>query len=402
MRPRFALLLAAVVALLGIALPAAAQATADDGAVVHGVLFFSPTCGHCHKVITEDLPVIYEEHGGAAEVSYDETADPADVAFYLMSNGTLELLLVDVSVEAGSAMFVADSEALGIEQAGVPRLDIANTYLVGSAEIPDRLPGIIEQGISDGGLPWPDIAGIEEALASVPGATAPADAGSGTAANPGDEPAGGDAAEVLPSGANDSVLDRIARDPVGNGLAIAVLTAMIVSVFAVVVLARRDALTEGPIWLVPTLAIVGIAVSVYLASVETSGAEAVCGPVGDCNAVQQSAYASILGVPIGVLGVVGYAALLLGWALAKSTRGRLADWGAVLAAGIGFGGTIFSIYLTFLEPFVIGATCIWCLTSAVAITALLWLTAGPGLRAMRRMGTGGSKPPADERELVYG
>jgi uncharacterized membrane protein len=35
------------------------------------------------------------------------------------------------------------------------------------------------------------------------------------------------------------------------------------------------------------------------------------------------------------------------------------------------GGAIFSIYLTFLEPFVIGATCLWCLSSAVIMTAIL-------------------------------
>jgi uncharacterized membrane protein len=41
------------------------------------------------------------------------------------------------------------------------------------------------------------------------------------------------------------------------------------------------------------------------------------------------------------------------------------------------GGTVFSIYLTFLEPFVIGATCAWCLTSAILMTVLLWLTVTP-------------------------
>ena len=39
-------------------------------------------------------------------------------------------------------------------------------------------------------------------------------------------------------------------------------------------------------------------------------------------------------------------------------------------------GTLFSIYLTFLEPFVIGATCAWCLTSAVSMTLILLLVAG--------------------------
>jgi len=52
------------------------------------------------------------------------------------------------------------------------------------------------------------------------------------------------------------------------------------------------------------------------------------------------------------------------------------------------GGVAFSIYLTFLEPFVIGATCIWCLSSAIIVTALFWITAGPGWAAWRRLRAG--------------
>ncbi|MCJ7781785.1 MAG: vitamin K epoxide reductase, partial [Acidimicrobiia bacterium] len=64
---------------------------------------------------------------------------------------------------------------------------------------------------------------------------------------------------------------------------------------------------------------------------------------------------------------------------------RVADRAAVLVAATALGGTLFSIYLTFLEPFVIGATCLWCLTSALCIVGLLWLTAGPGWAAFQRL-----------------
>ncbi|HMQ29744.1 MAG TPA: vitamin K epoxide reductase family protein, partial [Chloroflexaceae bacterium] len=47
-------------------------------------------------------------------------------------------------------------------------------------------------------------------------------------------------------------------------------------------------------------------------------------------------------------------------------------------------GTLFSIYLTFLEPFVIGASCMWCLSSAALMTALLWLAAPPPQAPLRR------------------
>ena len=45
-------------------------------------------------------------------------------------------------------------------------------------------------------------------------------------------------------------------------------------------------------------------------------------------------------------------------------------------------GVLFSVYLTFLEPFVIGATCAWCLTSAILMTALFWLSLAPARAAL--------------------
>jgi uncharacterized membrane protein len=45
-------------------------------------------------------------------------------------------------------------------------------------------------------------------------------------------------------------------------------------------------------------------------------------------------------------------------------------------------GVVFSIYLTTLEPFVIGATCAWCLTSAIVQAAILWLASGPAALAL--------------------
>jgi uncharacterized membrane protein len=89
-------------------------------------------------------------------------------------------------------------------------------------------------------------------------------------------------------------------------------------------------------------------------------------------------------LPIGVLGLVGYAAILLAWLVARFTRGRLAELTLAGLWGMTLLGTLFSMYLTFLEPFVIGATCAWCLTSAAIITLMLWITAAPGRDALAR------------------
>jgi uncharacterized membrane protein len=382
MKTRATLLILLVATLVVVAFPASAQTDAEEGPVVRAVLFFSPTCGHCELVIREHLPVIFEQYGGEPTVLFDDTVPPDEVAFYEMTNGTLDILLVDASVEIGAIMFGEDSERLGIDRPGVPRLDIEDIYLIGSEQIPAEFPSIIEEGLANGGIPWPEIPGIEDALATIPDhseATQPIDddtPGDTTPANP---------TEALPVSADETVGDKIARDPVGNGLAILVLAALLVSLVLVPVMVRRGSLHGGPPWVIPVLAVVGLGVSLYLASVETSGVEAVCGPVGDCNAVQQSEYASIFGISIGVLGAIAYIGLIIGWIVTRVSRGRTADIATLLVAVTAFGGTMFSIYLTFLEPFVIGATCLWCLTSALAIAGLLWFTAAPGWAAFERL-----------------
>ena len=93
--------------------------------------------------------------------------------------------------------------------------------------------------------------------------------------------------------------------------------------------------------------------------------------VGNCNAVQQSLYARVFNIPIGVLGIAGYVLILAVWLLSRERRWQV-QMDRLLQAMALF-GVAFSIYLTFLEPFVIGATCVWCLTSAVIMLLLLWL-----------------------------
>jgi uncharacterized membrane protein len=352
--------------------PAATDAAAD-GPVVRGVFFFSPTCPHCEEVITKHLPGIFEGYGGKPSIRIDESVPPDEVAFYLMSNGSLQLLMVDVSVDPGSRMLVADSERLGVD-AAVPRLDIADRHLIGSVDIPKELPGILSAGLAAQGIDWPPVPDLAAALAPFP------EAGSALsqAGTPRDD-------EVLLPAADVSVWVKVSRDPLGNGLAILVLVVLVASLVAVPLLLRRGTMPRLPEWPVPLLAILGIVISTYLGSVESSGVDAVCGPIGDCNAVQDSEWAHPGGVPMGVVGVLGYTLLLAGWVVARLLEGRLAD---VILVGVAAGaylGTVFSAWLTFLEPFVIGATCLWCLSSAATMLALLWLTAGRGWAALRRL-----------------
>jgi uncharacterized membrane protein len=91
-------------------------------------------------------------------------------------------------------------------------------------------------------------------------------------------------------------------------------------------------------------------------------------------------------VPIGLIGVAGYVAILAVWAWGRRAAGALPATLLVLMAGF---GVAFSIYLTYLELFVIRAVCMWCVTSAVVMTLLLlvstWLAAGATAKQSPRL-----------------
>ncbi|WP_273843577.1 vitamin K epoxide reductase family protein [Rubrobacter calidifluminis] len=121
------------------------------------------------------------------------------------------------------------------------------------------------------------------------------------------------------------------------------------------------------------LAVIGLGISAYLTWVHFEGIAPVCaGGSHGCETVQSSRYASLAGVPVPVLGLVGYALLFVS-ALVRE------EIGAYLGLLVALVGTLFSAYLTYLELFVIHAICQWCVASAlvmllslVAAFARLW------------------------------
>lgn len=158
-----------------------------------------------------------------------------------------------------------------------------------------------------------------------------------------------------------SPIDRFKLDPVGNSLAVIVLLSMLAAVAYTVVNGRqmlqqpsqrlKPGAPSSREWLVPLLALASLGVAGYLAYVETLEVAAICGPVGDCNTVQQSEYARLFGVlPVGLLGLVGYVGVLAMWLWQRVDSSSRSDAVAALVLfGIAGFGTLFSIYLTFLE-----------------------------------------------------
>ena len=383
---RFRCLIACLTA-LGMILLITVQAFAQP-VIVYAVLFYSPSCAHCEKVIQEDLPPLIEKYGSG-----------------------LEILGVNVSTTEGQELYRAAVERFNIpeDRLGVPCLIVEDTVLVGSKEIPEQFPAIIEQGISAGGIPAPDIPGLQQAWSvaqaspaenktsrSETGKLQSTSAVSSAQDNPTLAGSTGFSENIVGSIASDQTnsrvgtnaskfLDNFMQDPKGNTISVIVLIGMVSSLIVVGYRTlRRDEpdFSSIPQWVVPLLALIGISVAGYLSFVELSQAQAVCGPVGDCNLVQQSPYARLFGIlPVGFLGLLGYLSLLGLWSMQQLCSIR---WQRI--ASLGFGviasvGVIISIYLTFLEPFIIGATCLWCITSAVLMTLLLWISIPPAYDA---------------------
>jgi uncharacterized membrane protein len=118
------------------------------------------------------------------------------------------------------------------------------------------------------------------------------------------------------------------------------------------------------------LALLGLAISAYLTWVHYAGVEPICTGVSDCERVQTSEYAELAGIPVAVVGLVGYAALFVSLRLRVEVT--------VLLAYIAVG---FSAYLTWAELFEIEAICQWCVASALVSVAIAVLATLLALRA---------------------
>lgn len=226
-------------------------------------------------------------------------------------------------------------------------------------------------------------------------AQTPAPSGPGSCApeTPCADPVSGGAAQASGQFAATTALPAAAAATAssGFGLATAVMVLLVLALLYALVAALLIALGQnapllpsGASALIPILSVLGLGVAFYLTYVETQNVAAVCGPVGDCNAVQSSPYAKLFNfLPVGLLGLLGYVGILATWGVQRLGRGSLLARLAPFALlGMALFGVLFTIYLTYLELFVIHAVCIWCLTSAVLMAAVLVLAVQPAAEAL--------------------
>lgn len=405
LRPAFQVVVSMLFALFFLFTTAQAQQPA-----AYGLFFYSPTCPHCHEVLNNHWDAIQAEFGDQ-----------------------LRVLFVNIAVPEGSQLMQIAVQTMNIPSNGVPMLIIGSEVLVGSIDIPMRTSQVVRAALAAGGTGFPPIPGVEALFNDVfdaqaaPSALTPALA----ATDPANIAAfiiliglvvslgvvllaGGRAAALHNRGAL-AVLDGtagrwvlLAAALTGAGLSLSVLSgggeqiavSLLAGMVALLFLALAVALIKTPMrHTLPTatillVTIAGVLVAGYLTYVEVTLSDAVCGALAGCNTVQQSAYARIAGIPIGIIGMVGYGVVFALWLLKAVRPSPMADAGLLAAAVI---GTVFSVYLTFLEPFVIGASCVWCLMSAVLMLSLLWLTAPAGWSAL----VGGQSAPIKVGRMTH-
>jgi len=133
--------LARVLLILCIVIIPAGQTGAQDDldeAVVYGVLFYSPTCSHCHTVINEHVPQWEAEFGDSFVLLYANVAEQVNLDLFYTSCDTLQV------------------EHCG----GVPLLVIDETAMIGSVDIPNRTPDLVRDGLADGGIGLPPVPGM--------------------------------------------------------------------------------------------------------------------------------------------------------------------------------------------------------------------------------------------------
>ncbi|MBE0481573.1 MAG: vitamin K epoxide reductase family protein [Dehalococcoidia bacterium] len=126
---------------------------------------------------------------------------------------------------------------------------------------------------------------------------------------------------------------------------------------------------------VPLLGMAGMGISAYLTWAHYRHASSLCLPAMDCDAVLSSHYSTIWGIPLALLGLLLYTAV--------TVMGVVHLWGAgsrryTLLLGIYtlvLAGSIYSLYLYYLEIFEIHAFCTWCMVSSILMFSLLGASA---------------------------
>ena len=124
--------------------PGQVHSTVADG-IVRAVLFASPTCAHCTYVKEEVLPPLIARYGSR-----------------------LQIATVNTTTRSGYELFLSACMKHGLMSLSVPLLIVGKSAVVGSDDIPQKFPGLIEKHIAAGGVDWPVIPGLSTMIDANP------------------------------------------------------------------------------------------------------------------------------------------------------------------------------------------------------------------------------------------
>jgi uncharacterized membrane protein len=117
------------------------------------------------------------------------------------------------------------------------------------------------------------------------------------------------------------------------------------------------------------LVVVGLLVSIYMTIYKVTSNEALCLGSGDCSTVNASRYSEVYGIPVAIVGIAGYLAILLAhW---YERREKFFEKNSpMLIFGLALAGFLFTVYLIYIEFAILRAFCPFCLTSQAAMTII--------------------------------
>jgi len=121
------------------------------------------------------------------------------------------------------------------------------------------------------------------------------------------------------------------------------------------------------------LTIIGLLVSIYMTIYKLTDNESMCIGNGGCSVVNSSKYSEVNGIPVAVVGMIGYAAIL-GILWLERKPGFFKSNGAMMLFGITLMGFLFTVWLIYVEIALIKALCPFCLTSQVVMTLIFILS----------------------------
>lgn len=139
--------------------------------------------------------------------------------------------------------------------------------------------------------------------------------------------------------------------------------------------------------LIGAIAIVGTLLTTYLSVLKLTGGSAACSGdaaagASSCNAVLNSAYAEVFGIPLPLFGCLAYISMAT-FALVplavkpdqnKALRSQLEDWTWLLLFALATAMTVFSSYLMYVLATKLQTVCFYCIGSAIFSLSLFVLT----------------------------